>query len=139
MRCFLTDMKLIVCLDQKDGMSFHRRRQSSDRVLLQRLLELVGENRLWMNAYSAKLFEQLPENVAVDEDFFARAEAGDWCFAENTSLLPAAGKIEQLIVYRWDKVYPADRKYPFLKGELVRAVSFEGNSHEKITEEVYIP
>lgn len=132
-------MKLIVCLDQKDGMSFNRRRQSSDRFLLERMLELVGENPLWMNAYSAKLFEELPENVTVDEDFLSKAGAGDYCFAENVSLLPAAGRIEQLVVYRWDKVYPADRNYPFSKGEPVSVFAFEGNSHEKIVEEIYAP
>ncbi len=139
MRSCLTEMKLIVCLDQKDGMSFNRRRQSSDRLLLQRMLELVGENRLWMNAYSAKLFEELPENITVDEDFLSKAGAGDWCFAENVSLLPAAGKIEELTVYRWYKVYPADRKYPFPKGERVGDFWFMGSSHPFIVEEVYLP
>lgn len=139
MHCFLTNMKLIVCLDQKDGMSFNRRRQSSDRKLSERLLERVGEARLWMNAYSAKLFENLPENVTVDEDFLKKAGAQDWCFAENVSLLPAAGKIEELTVYRWEKVYPADKKYPFDKGEKVGEFAFSGNSHECITEEVYKP
>lgn len=132
-------MKLIVCLDEKDGLSFNRRRQSSDRKLWERLLERVGEERLWMNAYSAKLFDKLPENVTVDEDFLEKAQAGDWCFAENVSLLPAAGKVEELTVYRWKKVYPADRKYPFPKGKLVGSYDFSGNSHECITEEVYRP
>lgn len=118
-------------------MSFNRRRQSSDCVLLQNLLELVGENRLWMSAYSAKLFQVLPENVLVDKDFLSKAEDGDFCFAENVSLLPAAGKIEKLIVYRWDKVYPSDRRYPFPVGEPENSLSFEGNSHEKITREIY--
>ena len=120
-------------------MSFNRRRQSSDRKLLERMLELVGENRLWMNAYSAKLFEALPENVTVAEDFLSGAGAEDYCFAENVSLLPAAGKIEELIVYRWEKIYPADKKYPFPLGERIREFSFAGNSHETITEEVYLP
>ena len=118
-------------------MSFNCRRQSSDRKLSQRMLELVGENRLWMNAYSAKLFETLPENVTVDEEFLEKAGTEDWCFAENVSLLPAAGKIEALTVYRWEKTYPADKKYPFPKGEKVREFAFGGSSHECITEEVY--
>ena len=130
-------MKLIVCLDQKDGMSFNRRRQSSDRLLVKDLLELVGQETLRMNAYSAKLFEALPKNVMVSEDFLTEAAEEDWCFAENVSLLPAAGKIQSLVVYRWDKVYPADKKYPVPKGELQSCHSFAGNSHEKITREVY--
>ena len=33
-------MKLIVCLDDKNGMMFNKRRQSRDRVLIENVLEL---------------------------------------------------------------------------------------------------
>ena len=34
-------MKLIVCMDDKNGMAFNHRRQSRDRVLAKRIMELT--------------------------------------------------------------------------------------------------
>lgn len=49
-------MKIIVCVDNQNGMMFNHRRQSQDRVLRKRILELTGGKKLWMNAYSQKQF-----------------------------------------------------------------------------------
>ena len=35
-------MKIIVCVDNQNGMMFNHRRQSQDRVLRKRILELTG-------------------------------------------------------------------------------------------------
>ena len=51
-------MKIIVCVDNQNGMMFNHRRQSQDRVLRKRILELTGGKKLWMNAYSQKQFLQ---------------------------------------------------------------------------------
>lgn len=45
-------MIVMVCVDDKNGMMFNKRRQSQDRVLRQHMLELAGDKKLWMNAYS---------------------------------------------------------------------------------------
>ena len=39
-------MIVIVCVDDNNGMMFNKRRQSQDRVLRQRMLELAGEKKL---------------------------------------------------------------------------------------------
>ena len=49
-------MIVMVCVDDKNGMMFNKRRQSQDRVLRQHMLELAGDKKLWMNAYSRKQF-----------------------------------------------------------------------------------
>ena len=41
-------MKIIVCVDNQNGMMFNHRRQSQDRVLRKRILELTGGEKLWM-------------------------------------------------------------------------------------------
>ena len=50
------EMKIIVCVDNQNGMMFNHRRQSQDRVLRKRIMELTGGKKLWMNAYSQKQF-----------------------------------------------------------------------------------
>lgn len=134
-------MILIVCLDDEDGMLFNHRRQSRDRILNQQILELTQNSKLWMNAYSAKLFaqSQAPQ-LCVDEDFMEKAQAGEYCFLENTSAASALHKIERIVVFRWNRVYPADQKFdlPLAGWRKESSRDFAGSSHEKITLEVYV-
>ena len=133
-------MILIVCIDDRGGMLFHHRRQSQDRVLREDLLREVRGAKLLMNAYSAKLFEA-DAPVTVAEDCLARAGTGDYCFVENLDPLPYAAKLEQIIVYRWNRVYPADFYFdlPLETPEWTRTRTeeFAGSSHERITKDVY--
>ncbi len=132
-------MKIIVCLDDKNGMLFNNRRQSSDRLLRERILLLTKGARLWMNTYSANQFAQ-DENILVDEHFMEKAEQGDYCFVENTDVLPFAEAIEAVVVYCWNAVYPSDMHFPttLLEGKTrISAKDFAGYSHPKITEEIY--
>ena len=59
-------MIIMVCVDDNNGMMFNKRRQSQDRVLRQRMLELAGEKKLWMNDYSRRQFpEEEADRIAV--------------------------------------------------------------------------
>ena len=135
-------MIVMVCLDDKNGMMFNGRRQSKDRVLRERILELVGENKLWMNAYSAKQFgaEQIL-NVQVEEELLRKAGTGEFCFVEEQTLMDVEERIEKLVVFRWNRVYPADQYLDldivFGNWKLLEQSEFAGHSHEKITMEVY--
>ena len=131
-------MNLIICLDDKNGYSFASRRQSKDRVQLERMLELVGERKLYLNSYSSKLFESLPDNVVVSDTPQFSAGQDDYCFVENINIIST--NIDSLIIYRWNRHYPSDKQLPqeLLSGKkLVSSTDFVGHSHEKITEEVY--
>lgn len=133
-------MNIIVCLDDKNGMMFNRRRQSADRILRARMLDLVGDGVLWMNAYSAQQFSE-KARILVNADFTQHAADQDYCFVENADDLPPASCIHRLIVYRWNCVYPADVHFPeaYFQGGItcICRTDFEGNSHKKITEEIY--
>ena len=129
-------MKIIVTLDDKNGMMFNRRRQSRDIVLLNHMLDMVGEHRLWMNSYTAKQFLELPsDNIIVDEDFLESAGEEDFCFVENQRLAFYREKISHIYIYKWNRSYPSDFKFDMdltgWKGEVL--VEFAGSSHDKIT------
>lgn len=134
-------MKIIVCLDDHDGMLFAGRRQSKDSVLRRRVLELVSDGILWMNAYTAGQFEE-QGSIRCDEDFLEKAAAGDYCFVENVDVTPYLHKIRGVILYRWNRRYPADVTFPVSlfadRWQLESRVDFPGSSHESITEERYI-
>ena len=131
-------MNIIICLDDKNGLLFNRRRQSRDSVLCERVVALSSESSLWMNEYSASLFSD--EGVNVDSDFLEKAGKGDYCFIENVDFTPYLNKIEKIIIYRWNRVYPSDTVFDdsvLTSRTLMESTDFAGFSHEKITEEIY--
>lgn len=128
-------MILAICVDDKLGIRFGGRRQSKDRALRQRLMELSGGS-LRMSEYSARQFEQ---DIYSGNDYLSGAQPGDWCFAEDNEFEGFADSIEKIVLFRWNRVYPADEHFRFPgKWELEHAEDFPGSSHERLTMEVYI-
>ena len=83
-------MRLIACVDDRDGMAFHQRRQSRDRVV--------------------------------------------------RSPAPWLDRLEEVRLYRWGRVYPADVWLGLDLADgwaLVSQEQFPGWSHDTITKEVY--
>ncbi len=132
-------MKLIVCLDNNRGMLFHNRRQSSDKLVCQRICELTQEGMLWMNNYSGYLFAEKTPNIRIDEDFLSQAGENDYCFVENVDVKSRLTSVKTVIIFHWNRNYPADLFFPELQPDFtcVSSEEFPGNSHEKITMEVY--
>ena len=60
---------------------------------------------------------------------------------EKADLRPVAEKITQIVLYRWNRHYPADKKFPAElfadRWTMISQRDFPGSSHERITEEVY--
>ena len=133
-------MQVIVCVDDGMGMLFNHRRQSRDRVLIQRILEITKGKQIFMNTYSAELFEG-NENICIDDDFLKNAGDDDICFVENETLSKYIEKINKIIIYKWNRKYPEDLYFDIPLAEngwhLMESYELQGYSHEKITEEVY--
>lgn len=133
-------MVLIVCIDDGYGMSFNKRRQSSDRVITEEILKLSAGKRLWMSPYTALMFPK-ETNVSADENFLSLADEGEFCFAECIDVNDWISRSESVVVFRWNRRYPSDLKFPYtcLKNEwkLDRTQQLIGNSHNEITMEVF--
>lgn len=135
-------MTIIVCVDDRMGQAFHRRRLSRDRVLCARVLALAGGHALRMSPYSARLFEgaEFP-GLLAQEDYLAQAGGDDLCFVELEDLSPWLARADRLVLYRWNRAYPSDLKFP--AGALdtgwrqTGTTDFPGSSHDTITEEIY--
>ena len=132
-------MIVIVCLDERGGMIFNNRRQSRDKAVIDRILELTKGSKLWLNSYSKSLFDQVIIPLEVDDEFLQKAGNGEFCFVENADITQYTPKIEKLYLFRWNRHYPADLYFPLDLGEFkqIARSEFTGNSHEKITLEVY--
>lgn len=132
-------MHIIICLDDRNGISFNKRRLSSDRTVSERILQNT-DGTIWMNNSSAKLFPDGP--VCVADDFLNHAKDSDTCFVESPDFMQQLPRVHMITVYRWNRHYPSDVRLPedlLMKWELISTNEFSGNSHEKITEERYIP
>lgn len=136
-------MIVILAIDDRRGLLFNGRRQSQDKRLRERILEITEGKVLWMNPYSQRQFGEgiFHSRAVVDEAFLSKAERGEYCFVENMELKPYLEKIERLILFKWNRSYPADRYLDIdlsdERWQLEEVQDFPGFSHEKITEEIY--
>lgn len=135
-------MIVYVAIDNNNGLMFNNRRQSQDRILRSDLLNDCGDRLLWMNSYSEPLFDISSEsNIVVDEAFLEKAGANDCCFVETDGLSSYEDKISKLIVYRWNRDYPADLYFEIdlsnNEWEMISTTEFVGSSHDSITKEVW--
>ena len=132
-------MTVILCVDNRFGMLFNKRRLSRDRAVTGDIIKNLSGGRLYCGEISKSLFEE-NENVIVCENFLEQAGDADTCFVEDRDIAPFADKIQKIILYHWNRDYPADvwfdpavlRKFP-----RKTTVEFAGCSHEKITKEGY--
>ena len=134
-------MIAIVCVDDNNGMMFNHRRQSQDRVLREHVLREADGEGVWMNAYSAKQFADAePSRLKVCENFLEQAGNGEFCFVEDQDLRPYMDRTREIILYKWNRVYPADFRFEvdLSSWKLEESEEFAGFSHEKITRERYI-
>ena len=134
-------MIVIVCLDTARGMLFAHRRQSRDKAVTERIQNICNGKKLWMDSYSARLYGDLNEvEILVEDDYLSRAGEGEFCFVETKQLRFMEAEIEGILVFWWNRIYPADMFFDLdlAKWKKVRENEFSGNSHKKITEEYYI-
>lgn len=131
-------MLAVLCLDDRAGLSFNHRRLSRDRAQQEDLLALGRGRRLWIAPCSASLFRWAGGQVTVSENLLRLAGPGELCFLEDR--LPDVEALEGLILYRWNRDYPADVHFrPDLTGfVLAERLDFPGLSHERITRETYL-
>ena len=136
----MNGISVAVCVDDKLGMLFYGKRQSRDRVLIEELIESACGKKIYISSFSKLLFPN-DESVTVCEDPLLEAKDGDVCFIENLPLVPYVGKISTLIIYKWNRAYPTDKKLDVdvraCGFKLDSVKEFAGSSHDKITKEIY--
>lgn len=128
-------MKVIVCVDNHMGLMFHQRRQSQDRVVREIIKDL--NQTIYMNEYSYHLYKDILEDVYVSNDFLELIH-NNYCLIENVSLKDYESNIEEIMLFKWNRDYPADfyLDIDLSQYKLIDRYEFEGTSHH-ITQEIY--
>ena len=127
-------MTIYVCLDDRNGMLFNRRRQSRDAAVLEDIRTSIPD-ALTIDPFSEKLIQSagIPY-VLADGDLPEDAHF----FLEARPAAQAVACASTLVIYRWNRHYPADVRWNIPAGfSLAETTEFPGKSHEKITKEVY--
>ena len=140
-------MQLILCVDERDGLMFHQRRQSQDRAVRRNMADEVGRGVVWMTPYSYRQFTEDVEAewvLRVDPEALRLAGPGQYCFWEGgDEVEKRMNAVERLILYRWNRHYPSDQRLepsPTARGwRCLEACQFPGFSHDIIKKEVYVP
>lgn len=132
-------MIIIACVDDNLGMMFNHRRQSKDKLVYEKISQTAIGKKIKMNKYSSELFEEKTANLCICQNFMDHADPDDFCFVENTNLGKYEEKVNGIILFKWNRVYPADSYFELDLGKwtCVKLEEFKGSSHEKITMEVY--
>ena len=129
-------MTIYVCLDDRNGMLFNKRRQSRDAAVLEDIRATLP-GQLTIDPFSEKLIQaaQIPyvlaaEELPEDAHFFLEARPA-------SEVLPKASTV---VIYRWNRHYPADVRFDADLScfTLQSTCEFPGKSHETITKEVYV-
>lgn len=148
-------MKIIICLDMNNGIRFNKRRQSKDREVIYDILRNYGDSKIWMTSYSKEMFDEsimlledkeesqnllalIERNVMVDEECLDKADKMDYCFIESDIVNKYTDEIKEVIVYRWDKIYPQDERFDIEVDRINNIKELKGYSHDIISRETYL-
>ena len=125
-------MTLIVWVGKNGEMMFNRRRCSRDREVIADILAMYDPSEISVSAYSSSLFDGARVISNLSE------ATGSVLFLEDLPLPAALAQAKKIIVYRFDRVYPADVRLVIPQDfQMTESREFAGFSHEKITREVY--
>ena len=129
-------MTVYLCLDDRGGMLFNKRRLSRDAAVLE---DMAAQGPVTIDGFSEKLLASAGIPYAL-----AEAELPADCRFFNESRPPETllTGADTLVIYRWNRYYPSDVRWEGTPADFGFALSetleFPGRSHEKITKEVYV-
>jgi hypothetical protein len=123
--------KIIVCVDDKLGMMFNKRRQSKDQVVINKIKEITETKLLYVSEYTSKI---IPEGIVTST--FDKVDG--FCFIEDPDLIPS--NFDTVYIFRWNRLYPRDKIFniDLSKFNLISTEEFKGYSHDNITLDVYV-
>ena len=134
-------MTVFLCIDDRGGMTFMKRRLSRDKIMIEDLSKEIGEGILYISDFSEALFSDSELSVMSVSNPLASAGEDDFAFIEDIPISNAIDRIDTLIIYKWNRKYPYDFALdidPLNCGfSLLSSCDFKGNSHDKITKEIY--
>jgi hypothetical protein len=125
-----------MCVSKNGGISFNNRRQSRDEEVCKDIIALTG-GKLFASEYSARLFDGIGQVQICDD---CKTLANQYFFAEKEMPEVDVQGVSEIVLYHWNREYPADRFFDMdLKGfRLKESVEFTGKSHDCVRREIWV-
>ena len=133
-------MKLVVCLDENNGIKFFGKRQSQDELQRKNLFELIGKSKLFLSEYSYDLYKDFDFNLEIIDENTKIVEKSFFLY-EGEFLEKFLPITDEIICYFWNRDYPFDETFEeFLKDcwKEKEVFEFRGKSHDKITRKIFV-
>ncbi len=129
-------MKVIVCIDDNNGIKFMDKRVSYDRYILEDIKLMINNSILIASDYSSKLFKDM--NINIDNTLLLK-QTEYYQFIEDDTLEEYENKLEEIVIYYFNRKYPSTLKLKvdLNKYDIISTYEFKGYSHEKIVKKVY--
>ena len=125
----------IVCIDDAGGMLFNHRRVSRDSVLIEHIISMTKDSKLWIREFSKELFKNC--EVKIDDNCIHIAGKNDFCFIEDISPKDFMELYKTIVICKWNRRYPSDLYLGIVpdnkKWSCGVIEEFQGSSHDKIT------
>lgn len=103
---------------------------------------MAAGGTLWMDGYSRAAVHRAGgcRHPGGPDPAARAAEGGGLCLLELQDPETALERADRLVLYRWGRRYPADRRLdlPPKGWRLEGRTEFPGRSHDMITKEIYI-
>lgn len=124
---------LAFCVDSLGHTDFCGKRQSSDRILIGKLVDTANGEAIHCSEYSQSLFPSGMTKEETDET----AKKDGIHFLEG--IVPDQSLYDRMIIFNWNRTYPGKNifKVDMVEFEKASSEDFPGFSHEKITMTVY--
>ena len=133
-------MKLVVCLDKNNGISFFGKRQSQDELQRKNLFELIGNSKLFVSDYSYDLYKDFEFNFEIIDEKTKIIENSVFLY-EGDFLEKFLQSVDEIIIYFWNRDYPFDETFEEFQEDYWKekeVFEFKGKSHDKITRKIFV-
>jgi hypothetical protein len=129
-------VKLIICVSKNGGISFNNRRQSRDEEVCKDIIALT-DGKLFASEYTAKMFDGIGDVQICDD---CTTPADQYYFAEKKMPEADGQSVSEIVLYHWNREYPADCFFDMdLKDfRLKESVEFTGKSHDCVRREIWV-
>lgn len=126
---------VVVCVDKNGGQTRLGRRLASDRAVRSRIASLPQP--VCVDEYTATQFTEDEDRSRLSVVSDPAAIKEGTAFLERQDIPDDA---DTILVFRWDKRYPADRylAFRFRGWRKARKEDFPGDAHDKVTLETWV-
>lgn len=133
-------MKLVVCLDENNGIKFFGKRQSQDELQRKNLFELIGNSKLFVSDYSYDLYKDFEFKFEIIDEKTKIIENSVFLY-EGDFLEKFLQSVDEIIIYFWNRDYPFDETFEEFQEDYWKekeVFEFKGKSHDKITRKIFV-